>query len=151
MKSITQWLAEYGESHTNYTNKIIHYLCVPAIYMTVFGILWAVPFPVSDVPVWVNWSTLIALPVMVFYFMLSAKVGIGMVLFSALVVVFLMWWQSNMAMTVLTMSIIVFIVAWILQFIGHHVEGKKPSFLKDVQFGFCVTFITKRISAFKHF
>jgi uncharacterized membrane protein YGL010W len=28
----------------------------------------------------------------------------------------------------------IFVVMWILQFVGHHVEGKKPSFLKDVQF-----------------
>ena len=31
-------------------------------------------------------------------------------------------------------SIIVFIFAWILQFLGHKIEGKKPSFFKDIQF-----------------
>ncbi|NVK23603.1 MAG: DUF962 domain-containing protein [Gammaproteobacteria bacterium] len=134
MKSISQWLSEYGESHTNKTNKIIHYICVPVIYMTVFGLLWSVPFPVEDAPIWLNWSTLLAMPVMVFYFMLSIKVGLGMLLFSAAVVAFLSWWQVSMAMSVLTMSVIAFILAWIMQFVGHHVEGKKPSFFKDVQF-----------------
>lgn len=136
MKSITQWLEEYGVSHKNKTNKIIHYLCVPAIYMTVFGLLWSIPFPIADMPMWVNWSTVVAIPAMLFYFSLSFTVGLGMTLFSALVVAFLQWWQLNMTdvMSVLVMSIVVFVIAWILQFVGHHVEGKKPSFLKDLQF-----------------
>ncbi len=153
MKSINQWLDEYGVSHQNQTNKIIHYLCVPAIYMTVFGLLWSIPFPFADLPIWVNWSTVIAIPAMLFYFSLAFTVGLGMTLFSALVVVFLQWWQLNMSdvMSVLVMSALVFVIAWILQFVGHHVEGKKPSFLKDVQFlligpAWILCFIYKKLS-----
>ena len=136
MKSITQWLEEYGVSHKNKTNKIIHYLCVPTIYMTVFGLFWSIPFPIADMPMWVNWSTVIAIPAMFFYFSLSFTVGLGMTLFSVLVVAFLQWWQLTIAdtMSVLVMSVLVFVIAWILQFVGHHIEGKKPSFIKDVQF-----------------
>ncbi|MDU0114660.1 Mpo1-like protein [Psychrosphaera aquimarina] len=136
MKSITQWLEEYGVSHQNQTNKLIHYLCVPAIYMTVLGLLWSIPFPVADMPLWVNWSTVLAIPALLFYFSLSSVVGLGMTVFTALMVVFLQWWQLNMAeyMSVLIMSVVVFVVAWSLQFVGHNIEGKKPSFLKDVQF-----------------
>lgn len=136
MKSITKWLDEYGVSHQNQTNKLIHYLCVPAIYMTVLGLLWSIPFPVADMPMWVNWSTVLAIPALLFYFSLSSVVGLGMTVFTALMVVFLQWWQLNMAeyMSVLIMSVVVFVVAWILQFVGHNIEGKKPSFLKDVQF-----------------
>jgi len=134
MKSIQLWLDEYGESHQNQSNKFIHYICVPAIYMTVVGLVWAIPFPFSGFPIWINWASLIAIPVLGFYFALSLNVGIGMTLFTAAVIAFLMWWQNTMAMSVLMMSIVVFVVAWILQFIGHHVEGKKPSFFKDLQF-----------------
>jgi len=134
MKSIQLWLDEYGESHQNQSNKFIHYICVPAIYMTVVGLVWAIPFPFSGFPIWINWASLIAIPVLGFYFALSLNVGIGMTLFTAAVIAFLMWWQNTMAMSVLMMSIVVFLVAWILQFIGHHVEGKKPSFFKDLQF-----------------
>lgn len=136
MKSMTQWLDDYGVSHQNKTNKLVHYVCVPIIYMTVFGLLWSIPFPFADVPSWVNWSTVIAVPAMMFYFALSFTVGAGMTLFSALVIVFLQWWQATMGdtMSVLVMSIIVFVLAWLGQFWGHHIEGKKPSFLKDLQF-----------------
>jgi uncharacterized membrane protein YGL010W len=136
MKSITQWLEDYGVSHQNKTNKLVHYVCVPIIYMTVFGLFWSIPFPVADLPIWINWSMVLAIPAMLFYFSLSFLVGVGMTLFSALIVAFLQWWQLSMGgvMSVLVMSIVVFIIAWVGQFIGHHIEGKKPSFLKDVQF-----------------
>jgi uncharacterized membrane protein YGL010W len=134
MKTVKQWFDEYGESHQNQTNKLIHYLCVPAIYMTVFGLLWSVPFPDIGAPVWVNWATLLAIPALLFYFLLSFKIGIGMTAFSVAVVYFITWWQHTQSMSVLTMSLLVFVVAWILQFIGHHIEGKKPSFFKDLQF-----------------
>lgn len=134
MKSIQQWLDEYGESHQNSFNKIIHYICVPAIYMTVVGLFWSIPFPFADLPVWINWATIIAVGVIGFYFALSFMVGLGMFLFTVAVVAFLMWWQSTMSVSVLTMSVVVFVAAWILQFWGHKVEGKKPSFFKDVQF-----------------
>jgi len=31
MKTIEEWFEEYGESHQNKTNKIIHWICVPTI------------------------------------------------------------------------------------------------------------------------
>jgi len=134
MKPLAQWNNEYGESHQNRTNKLIHYLCVPSIYMTVLGVLWAIPFPELGAPSWVNWATVLMLPALIFYFVLSMKVGLGMTAFSILCVWFLQFWQTNMSVSVLTMSVVVFVIAWILQFVGHHIEGKKPSFFKDVQF-----------------
>mgnify|MGYP000621839133 FL=1 len=134
MKSLQVWLDEYGESHQNRINKLIHYVCVPAIYVTVMGLLWAIPSPFEASPNWLNWALLLAVPVMGFYFALSFVVGLGMTVFTAMVLLFLNWWQFNMPVTVLTMSISIFILAWVMQFVGHKVEGKKPSFFKDVQF-----------------
>ncbi|MGB5587430.1 MAG: Mpo1-like protein, partial [Gammaproteobacteria bacterium] len=34
MKPVQQWLDEYGESHQNPTNKIIHWICVPVIALS---------------------------------------------------------------------------------------------------------------------
>ena len=39
MKTVTEWLDEYSESHQNKTNKVIHWLCVPAILFSIIGIL----------------------------------------------------------------------------------------------------------------
>lgn len=134
MKNLQQWLSEYGESHQNRTNKIIHYICVPAIFMTVIGLLWSVPFPAVNLPNYVNWATLLLVPALIFYFRLSLIVGFGMTATSIVMVLFVAWWESNITMSVLVMSVTVFVIAWVLQFIGHKIEGKKPSFFKDVQF-----------------
>lgn len=134
MKTLKKWLAEYEVSHKNKTNKLIHYLCVPAIFMTVVGFLWAIPFPVEPQSIWFNWATLVLAITFIFYFRLSLVLGLSMVVFAMLCLVFVSWWDKTMTMSVLMMSLIVFVIAWILQFIGHHIEGKKPSFLKDVQF-----------------
>jgi uncharacterized membrane protein YGL010W len=45
MRTVTDWLGEYGSSHTNPTNKLLHWLCVPPIVLSVFGMLWAAPVP----------------------------------------------------------------------------------------------------------
>lgn len=134
MKTAQQWFDEYSISHQNSTNKLIHYICVPAIYMTVFGLLWSIPFPDIGAPEWINWATILAIPVLLFYFLLSASIGVGMTVYSVVVSLFIWWWQQSNLISVLSMSVIVFIVAWILQFVGHHIEGKKPSFFKDIQF-----------------
>jgi uncharacterized membrane protein YGL010W len=36
--------------------------------------------------------------------------------------------------TVLPISLVVFVLAWIGQFVGHRIEGKKPSFFEDLRF-----------------
>ncbi len=35
---------------------------------------------------------------------------------------------------VLATAAVVFVLAWIGQFVGHRIEGRKPSFLEDVKF-----------------
>lgn len=134
MKSLKQWLAEYEVSHKNQTNKLIHYLCVPAIFMTVVGFVWSIPFPSDASSPFLNWAAVVIVLSLVFYFKLSIILGLGMAIFSVLCLLFVEWWDASMSMSVVAMSAIVFVVAWVLQFIGHHIEGKKPSFLKDVQF-----------------
>lgn len=134
MKSLQTWLDEYSVSHQNRTNKIIHYICVPAIYMTAIGLFWSIPRPQAFEHELMNWAVVMLIPVCAFYLRLSLSLGLGMLIFSTLCVGFVWWWQTNMAISVLAMSVGVFIVAWILQFVGHKIEGKKPSFFKDVQF-----------------
>jgi uncharacterized membrane protein YGL010W len=43
-------------------------------------------------------------------------------------------WLAALPWPLWLTSLAIFVVAWIGQFIGHHIEGKRPSFFKDVQF-----------------
>lgn len=139
MKTVDQWLDEYGDSHKNATNKLIHWICIPLIMFSLFGILWAIPVPsqFETVGWWLNWSTIILALAILFYVRLSIPLFIGFIFIAAAIVfgnhaMFNML-GGNPGLQVLA-SLIIFVVAWIGQFIGHNIEGKKPSFFKDLQF-----------------
>lgn len=139
MKSADQWFSEYGESHQNHTNKIIHWICVPAIFFSIIGLLAAIPhafldafFPTAWQP-YVNFGSVLILLGSMFYLVMSFRLFIGLILFSAICVYGAAAVESSYLPLGWT-SFAIFVVAWIGQFIGHNIEGKKPSFLKDIQF-----------------
>jgi uncharacterized membrane protein YGL010W len=135
MRSVADWLGEYGQSHTNPTNKLLHWICVPVIVLAVMGLLWSVPVPSAFAAVspWINWATLVALIAIVYYAALSFSLAVGITLaFAALLGV--LHALSGLPWPLWATSLALFVAAWIGQFIGHAVEGKRPSFFKDVQF-----------------
>lgn len=135
MRSVADWLGEYGESHTHPTNERLHWVCVPLIVLAVMGFLWSIPVPeaFSARSPWLNWATLAAALVFVYYAALSTALALGSALaFIALFVALNA--LATLAWPLWLTSLVIFIVAWIGQFIGHAVEGKRPSFFKDVQF-----------------
>ncbi|WP_337843509.1 Mpo1-like protein [Rheinheimera sp.] len=135
MKTVQQWFDEYGESHQNPTNKLIHWLAVPVIYFTVFGLLWQLPMPFTlFAEQQITWPLLLAVPALAFYFSLSFAIGLGMTIFTALVVWLIRLYQTQVSPDIWLLSLTLFVIAWVFQFIGHKIEGKKPSFFKDLQF-----------------
>lgn len=140
MKTATQWFDEYGVSHQNHTNKLIHWICVPAIFFSILGLLSAIPHQhldnlVSpDLQPFVHYGTVVILVGMAFYFTMSWSIFIGMILISLGFLSVLAWLETSTTLHIGFLSLYVFILAWIGQFIGHKIEGAKPSFFKDVQF-----------------
>ena len=138
MKTQQQWFDEYAISHQNETNQSIHYICVPAIFFSIVGLFMCIPSKIIvnltgiTNPLISNWATVILILLMVFYINLSFKTFIKMFLFSILCIVgnYYLGQQLPLFYT----SIAIFIIAWIGQFYGHKLEGKKPSFFKDLQF-----------------
>ncbi|WP_148864454.1 Mpo1 family 2-hydroxy fatty acid dioxygenase [Marinobacter fonticola] len=134
-KTADQWFAEYGESHRNPTNKAIHWVAVPVIFTTIIGLLWSIPTPAAfDSVPYLNWATLALVVTTAWYVHLSPPLGIGMGLFSMLMVLAISAFEQTGLMPVWAASLLLFVIMWILQFVGHHIEGKKPSFFKDIQF-----------------
>ncbi len=135
-KTIDNLLEKYGESHQNGTNKLIHWVCVPSIMFSLFGLLYAIPFPVER-SLFLNWGAVFLAAALVYYLRLSLPMFLGFVVIGGL-----MLWGVNAiymatfgdAAMLALVSLAIFVVAWIGQFIGHKIEGKKPSFLEDVQF-----------------
>jgi uncharacterized membrane protein YGL010W len=135
MRTVADWLGEYGSSHENPTNKLLHWLCVPPIVLAVMGFLWSLPVPAAFAAAspWLNWATLAAAAALVYYFALSPALAAG-VLLAFIVLLLVTQGLSQLPWPLWVTSLAIFVVAWIGQFVGHAIEGKRPSFFKDVQF-----------------
>jgi len=137
MRKIDLLFAEYAESHRNSTNKLIHWICVPLIFWTILGFISLIPSPHFCAPYFgcISLVSLIAvILVTLFYLRLSLLIGF--------IMIFAMLLMEHLAYAInihfghksWMVFLAVFVITWILQFVGHKIEGKKPSFLKDLQF-----------------
>lgn len=155
MKSIDTWLQEYGENHKNATHKIIHWISVPLIFFSVIALLAAIPAPWlkayfnSEWARYMHYGTLVLAFGLLFYLRLSFPMFLGIALFSAVCLRGIIYLEM-LNFPLWGSSLIIFAGAWIGQFIGHSIEGKKPSFLKDIQFlligpAWLMAFIFKRV------
>ena len=137
MKTTQEWLDAYAVSHKNPTNKLIHWFCIPLIMFSIFGLLMSIPVPVLNFSLFINFAALILLFALIFYLRLSLSlffgfliIGIAMLFGNYFLFQILNFDRGNLALV----SLAIFIIAWIGQFIGHKIEGAKPSFFQDLQF-----------------
>ena len=157
MKTAEEWIEEYGVSHQNPTNKLIHWICVPLIMLSLFSLISIIPFPfknyelltVGDLVVKINWMTLFLAYSILFYLRLSFSIAIGMLLIAILMIASISWIEF-FDQTIWRLSLFIFIVSWIGQFVGHKIEGQKPSFFEDIQFlligpAWLLSFIYKKL------
>ncbi|MGI9280051.1 MAG: DUF962 domain-containing protein [Endozoicomonas sp.] len=121
IRTLNEWLEAYAESHQNPTNKLIHWVCVPAIMFSILGIIWSFSTIAAFVAMAIT---------MIFYFMLSLPLSLAIIgVYAAMAFI-----AESIGEPLLMVSIAIFVVSWIFQFVGHKVEGKKPSFFEDIQF-----------------
>ena len=137
-KKLQPLLDEYSESHKNETNKLIHWICVPLIFWSIVALLYSIPnsFLVNlfGDNVFSNWAIIALFLVIIYYMSLSMPIAIGMVIFIFICLFISEALVKYSVFPLWAIAIVVFILAWVGQFYGHKVEGKKPSFLKDLQF-----------------
>jgi len=115
-------LARYAESHRHPLNEAIHCICVPAIVLSLLGLSW------SATPLL---AVVVVLASLVYYLTLSPAFAFGMLAMAGAMLLIL---SRLPAASVLPASVAIFVAAWIGQFIGHKIEGKKPSFFEDLRF-----------------
>ena len=121
VRKVASLLARYGESHTQPVNELIHFVAIPLIVFSLLGVLyWVHP----------NLALVVVAASLVYYARLSIVFTATMALMSAVMLVGL----GLLGSWLLPLSIAIFVVSWIFQFIGHKIEGKKPSFLEDLQY-----------------
>ncbi len=131
MRTAQEWLDAYGESHQNPLNKKIHWVCIPWIMISIFGLLAALPSPFGAG--WMNWATVVIGLAVGYYALISIPLAIGMLIAST-IMLSIVKLIGALPMPLWVSSTVIFVSAWVFQFIGHKIEGKKPSFFQDLQF-----------------
>ena len=119
-RTIDTLFDRYASHHRNPTNKLIHWICVPAITWTALALLWAL-HPLA--------ALAFAGASLGYYLKLSPPLALGMLAVSSTMLA-VCTVVPNLAYTALA----IFVVAWIGQFIGHKIEGSKPSFFEDLHY-----------------
>ena len=138
MNSIQEWLDAYSVSHKNKINKVIHWFCVPLIMISLLGILSLIKFSIefNNYIYCISIAHILVVLALFFYLRLSLSISLGMFIvsfiFLFIIYQFELLFSNSNQLTIFYTSI--FIVSWIGQFIGHKIEGVKPSFFEDIQF-----------------
>ena len=132
MRSVHDWFASYSKDHQNPTNRLIHWICVPAILWSVIAAIWTLPVPTSLGQPGL-WCALLMVGVLTFYWRLSRPLGAAMIaLFLALALITHFAYDALGPRQLLELAAAVFMLAWIGQFVGHKIEGARPSFFTDL-------------------
>ena len=141
-RNVEAYFATYAESHQHKINKLIHWVCVPLIVFSLLGLVWSIPFPqisdLGEMQRYLNWATFLIGFALVYYFRLSVPLALTMLfiitIFSAVIVTLEKMHREADWPPLWQICFLIFVLAWVGQFIGHKIEGKKPSFLDDVKF-----------------
>lgn len=134
-RKIDRLLEEYQESHQNSTNKMIHWICIPAIFFSIYGLLLCAPHDIFTSKIsHLSIANVFIVFTLIYYLTLSFQLFLSFLIWATFVVIGNYWLLSMSWNVLFSISVITFVSAWIAQFIGHSIEGKKPSFLKDLQF-----------------
>lgn len=140
LRPIDRYFIEYEKTHQNPINVLIHWICVPLIAFSVLGLIWAIPIQFTFLGKYKDYFNIASIVIgltMYFYLKLSPTLSYAMLLtvgiFSFFIVQLEYWdWGGGPAFWLV--CLLIFVVAWIGQFIGHKIEGKRPAFFKDLNF-----------------
>ena len=134
-RTIDEWFDAYGHSHQNPLNEVIHWVCVPLIAFSLIALLHALPTgPLGTVAPWFDWAMVLVVVASIFYLRLSFSIAVGMMIMTGLAISIIVIWDRFVPWPLWPVAVGLFVLSWIAQFIGHRIEGEKPSFLEDLQF-----------------
>ncbi|WMN59820.1 DUF962 domain-containing protein [Pseudoalteromonas xiamenensis] len=134
MKTLVEQLSQYARYHRDKRNIATHFIGIPLIVIAVMYLLY---FPVLAVDSVTITATLVVIALsLAYYILLSLSLGFAMAIaFAAMYAIVCYSAPYLVSFTDYGMSItgvVLFVVGWIFQFVGHYYEGKKPAFVDDL-------------------
>jgi uncharacterized membrane protein YGL010W len=131
MRTLEQHLTMYAGYHRDRRNIATHFVGIPMIALAIAALLSRPAFlAVSGFPI--SPAVIVTLATVLFYVVLDVRYGLAMTVTMGLSLWAASWIAAQTTALWLTVSIGLFVVGWIIQFIGHYFEGKKPAFLDDL-------------------
>lgn len=130
MKSLVDHLSQYAAYHRDPRNIASHFIGIPLIVVAVAVLLSRPQWSLGGL--WISPAVIVALASAWFYLRLEVKLGVLMTLLMGLSV-----WVGHVlaqqsTMVWLSSGLAMFVIGWVIQFVGHHYEGRKPAFVDDV-------------------
>ena len=133
-RDMQPWLDSYSADHQHPTNRVLHWICVPLILWCAIALMWTIPVP-SMIGRPGFWAVAALVLAFTWYWKHSRRLGGALLIALALFAVLTELAYRQLGPTTLRFTALgVFVVAWIGQFIGHAIEGRRPSFLTDLAY-----------------
>lgn len=130
MKTLVEHLTQYAEYHRDRRNIATHFVGIPLIVLAVAELLSRPGLELAGL--WLSPAALVAAAAAIFYLRLDLRYGL---LMSALLLLSL-WFGAALAVQSTTLwlsvGVALFVIGWIIQFVGHYYEGRKPAFVDDL-------------------
>lgn len=130
MKTLVDQLAQYGAYHRDRRNILTHFVGIPMIVVAVTVLLARPTVTLGGLAV--SPALIVAALTTLYYLRLDLRYGVVMGGLLALSVAFAHGAAAGATATWLASGVGLFVVGWILQFIGHYFEGRKPAFVDDL-------------------
>ncbi len=135
MKTLEQHLTQYAMYHRDQRNILTHFAGIPLIVFAVLALTslpqWQVSLMASQI-ITLSPAIFIWIAATLFYLKLDGRLGVTMAIFTGLLLFAANQVASYTTSIWLSISIGTFVFGWVLQFIGHYYEGKKPAFVDDL-------------------
>jgi uncharacterized membrane protein YGL010W len=125
MKTLEEQLSSYLRYHRNPKNKLTHFVGVPLIMFSLFVLLGLARAQLGDMSI--TAASVFAVAVLAYYFRLDAVLAVAMTLFTAVLLIAANRVCALGTTTALSVFGVTFVVGWILQLVGHALEGRKPA------------------------
>lgn len=129
-----RWLSDYGDSHADITNPGVYWLSVPILVVGTVGMLWSLPIPdefIKISPV-LNWGTAFLMAAVVYYFIISVSLAIGMLPFVAGVTA-VQYWLVDSPLSLARVASGMVVASLIGLYLGHYRKGGIKAVFHDIQ------------------
>lgn len=130
MKTLIDHLAQYADYHRDPRNIHTHFVGVPMIMFAVVILLSRPVWLLGGMPV--GPALVAAIAASVFYFRLDTRFGLVMATLLAAMLAGGQWLAQQSTTLWLATGVGLFAVGWVIQFVGHYYEGRKPAFVDDL-------------------